>query len=213
MKNLPSVEAKNLPDLVWQYARTVLSFSLILSCAFGVTVGVLTLESGWVSPDLSFKAITVFLFGKLPSCLVGFFLLLRLTFVAQLQTQEQASFEAQMLHPVRHIVASAWVGVLGWEICLLGGAIGLVGGLLLVDPSEIHAIWAYLCAEYDLTIALRALLRTVLQAVVLSWLLYVESVVMLYWQSDRETRMTQFIFLGLVILMTIEVMDTVLFMN
>jgi hypothetical protein len=49
--------------------------------------------------------------------------------------------------------------------------------------------------------------------VALSWLLYFESVVMAYWQSDKETRMTQFIFLGLLTLISIEVLDTVLFLN
>jgi hypothetical protein len=203
----------SLSDLLWQYARTVLSFSFFLSFASGVGVGAFMIESGWVTPDLSFKAITVFLLGKLPSCLVAFFLLLRLTFVAKFQTQAHASLDAQISHPLRHIAASVWVGVVGWELSIIGGALGLFSGLLLVDPNEIHPTWAYLCAEYDLMMALRGILRTVLQAVVLSWLLYLESIVMLYWESDKETRMTQFIFLGLITLIAIEVVDTVLFIN
>jgi hypothetical protein len=176
-------------------------------------VGTLMIDRGIVSPDLSVKAITLFLLGKLPSCLVAFFLLLRLTFVARFQIQEHQSLEVQMRHPVQHIAASVWVAVLGWELSMLAACLGLVGGLLLVDPSEIHAIWSYLSVEYDLTIALRGLVRVVLHAIALSWLLYLESIVMAYWQSDKETRMTQFIFLGLVALISIEVFDTVIFLN
>lgn len=171
------------------------------------------IDKGFVSPDVSFKAISYFLLGKLPSCLVAFFLLLRLTFVAQLQSQENQSLEAQMLHPVRHIAASIWAAILGWELAMLGAALGLACGLLMIDPAEIHAIWAYLSTEYDMTIAFRGLLRTVLHATALSWLLYVESIVMSYWHSDRETRMTQFIFLGLMTLISIEIFDTVMFLN
>lgn len=166
-----------------------------------------------MSPDLSVKAITLFLLGKLPSCLVAFFLLLRLTFVARFQTQEHQSLEVQMRHPTQHIAASIWVGILGWELSMLAACLGLAGGLLIVDPSEIHVIWAYLSVEYDLSIALRGLARVVLHAIALSWLLYLESIVMAYWQSDKETRMTQFIFLGLVAVISIEVFDTVMFLN
>ena len=163
------------------------------------------IDRGFVSPELSFKAITYFLLGKLPSCLVAFFLLLRLTFVARM--------DGQMFSPVRHIAASVWVGLLGWELAMLGSMLGLLCGLLVVDPEEIHAIWAYLSVEYDMTLALRSFVRTVFHAVALSWLLYFESVVMAFWQSDKETRMTQFIFLGLLTLISIEVLDTVLFLN
>jgi hypothetical protein len=194
-----------LSALVWQYARTVLSFGFTLSFVIGATIGALMIDWGFVSPELSFKAITYFLLGKLPSCLVAFFLLLRLTFVARM--------DGQMFSPVRHIAASMWVGLLGWELAMLGSMLGLLCGLLVVDPEEIHAIWAYLSVEYDMTLALRSLVRTVLHAVALSWLLYFESVVMAYWQSDKETRMTQFIFLGLLTLISIEVLDTVLFLN
>ena len=171
------------------------------------------IESGLATPDLSFKAITFFLLGKLPSCLVGFFLLLRLTFVASFRNQEHQSLEMQMLHPIRHISASVWVGVLGWELAMLGSLLGLFCGLIFVEPSEIHAIWAYLSVDYDMTLAVRGLVRTVLHAIALSWLLYLESVVMTYWKSDKETRMTQFIFLGLIALISIEIFDTVMFLN
>lgn len=171
------------------------------------------IDKGFVSPDLSFQAISYVLLGKLPSCLVAFFLLLRLTFVAQFRTQEHQSFEAQMLHPARHMAASVWAALLGWELSMLGAGVGLMCGLLMVDPSEMHAIWAYLSSEYDLTIASRGLLRTILHAMALSWLLHVESIVMAYWQSDKETRMTQFIFLGLLALISVEIVDTVLFLN
>ncbi len=163
------------------------------------------IDMGFISPDLSFKVITHFLLGKLPSCLVAFFFLLRLTFVARM--------DGQMHSPVQHILASVWVGILGWELAMLGSMLGLLSGLLLVDPEEMHAIMAYLSLEYDLTIALRGLVRIVLHAVALSWLLYFESVVMTYWQSDKQTRMTQFIFLGLLTLISIEVLDTVWFLN
>ena len=96
---------------------------------------------------------------------------------------------------------------------MLGSILGLLCCLIFVDPEEIHAIWAYLSVEYDLSLALRGLVRTVLHAVALSWLLYFESFVMAYWRSDKETRMTQFIFLGLLTLISIEVLDTVLFLN
>jgi hypothetical protein len=118
-----------------------------------------------------------------------------------------------MRHPIQHIAASIWVGILGWELSMLAACLGLAGGLLIVDPSEIHVIWAYLSVEYDLSIALRGLARVVLHAIALSWLLYLESIVMAYWQSDKETRMTQFIFLGLVAVISIEVFDTVMFLN
>jgi hypothetical protein len=170
-------------------------------------------DRGFLSPDLSFKAITFFLLGKLPSCLVAFFLLLRLTFVASFKTQEHESLEARMFAPIRHIAASVWVGVLGWQLCMVGGVLGLVAGLLLIDPAEIYPVWAYLSLEYDMTIALRGLLRTLVHATALSWLLYLESVAMAYWQSDKETRMTQFIFLGLITLISIEVFDTFMFLN
>lgn len=199
--------------MVWQYAKTVLSFSFTLSFALGLAVGALTIDSGLATPDLSFKVITFFLLGKLPSCLVGFFLLLRLTFVASFRTQEHQSLEMQMLHPIRHISASVWVGVLGWELAMLGSLLGLFCGLFFVEPSEIHAIWAYLSVDYDMALALRGLVRTVLHAIALSWLLYLESVVMMYWKSDKETRMTQFIFLGLIALISIEIFDTVMFLN
>jgi len=64
-----------------------------------------------------------------------------------------------------------------------------------------------------MTLAVRGLVRTVLHAIALSWLLYLESVVMTYWKSDKETRMTQFIFLGLIALISIEIFDTVMFLN
>jgi hypothetical protein len=210
---LPQPQSDSLSALVWQYARTVLSFSFTLSFVFGVLVGALMIDRGLMSPDLSVKAITLFLLGKLPSCLVAFFLLLRLTFVARFQTQEHQSLEVQMRHPTQHIAASIWVGILGWELSMLAACLGLAGGLLIVDPSEIHVIWAYLSVEYDLSIALRGLARVVLHAIALSWLLYLESIVMAYWQSDKETRMTQFIFLGLVAVISIEVFDTVMFLN
>jgi hypothetical protein len=88
-----------------------------------------------------------------------------------------------------------------------------VFGLVVADPSEVHAVWAMLSLEYDLSIALRGFVRTVLQATVLSWLVYLESVLMAYWQTDKETRMTQFIFVGLMTIMAIEIFDTVLFLN
>ena len=168
-------------------------------------------DRGFVSPDLSFKAITFFLLGKLPSCLVAFFLLLRLTFVASFDHEEDQSLEVQMLHPVRHIIASVWVAILSWELSMIGACLGLIAGLLIFDPAQVHDIWAYLSVEYDMTIALRSIVRTVLQAVAMSWLLYLESVIMIYWRSDKETRMTQFIFLGLITLIAIEVFDTILF--
>jgi len=171
------------------------------------------IDRGFLTPDLSFKAITFFLLGKLPSCLVAFFLLLRLTFVARFQVLENASLETQMSHPIRHILASLWVGILGWELAMIGSSLGLVTGVVVVDPAEIHAIWTFLSVDYDMTIALRGLVRAVLHGLTLSWLLYLESVVMAEWQSDKEARMTQFIFLGLITLISIEVFDTVLFLN
>lgn len=171
------------------------------------------IDRGYLTPDLSFKAITFFLLGKLPSCLVAFFLLLRLTFVARFQVLEHASLETQMSHPTRHILASLWVGILGWELAMIGSSLGLACGVVVVDPAEIHAVWAFLSVDYDMTIALRGLVRAVLHALTLSWLLYLESVVMADWQTDKEARMTQFIFLGLITLISIEVFDTVLFMN
>lgn len=191
----------------------MLSFCLILSLALGATVGAVMIDRGFVPPELSFKVISYFLLGKWPSCVVAFFLLLRLTFVASFKAQAQQSLEAQMLHPIRHIAASVWVGVLGWQLAMLAGLLGLVCGLVVVDPSEVHAVWAMLSLEYDLSIALRGLVRTVLQATALSWLLYLESVLMTYWQTDKETRMTQFIFIGLMAIIAIEVVDTVLFLN
>jgi hypothetical protein len=170
-------------------------------------------DRGFLSPDLSFKTITFFLLGKLPSCLVAFFLLLRLTFVTSFKAQEHESIESRMFGPVRHIAASVWVGLLGWQLSMVGGVLGLVGSLLLIDPAEIHTVWTYLSLEYDMAIALRGLLRTLVHATALSWLLYFESVAMAYWQSDKETRMTQFIFLGLIALISIEVIDTFLFLN
>ncbi len=191
----------------------MLSFCLILSLVLGATVGAVMIDRGFVPPELSFKVISYFLLGKWPSCVVAFFLLLRLTFVASFKAQAQQSLEAQMLHPIRHIAASVWVGVLGWQLAMLAGLLGLVCGLVVVDPSEVHAVWAMLSLEYDLSIALRGLVRTVLQATALSWLLYLESVLMTYWQTDKETRMTQFIFIGLMAIIAIEVVDTVLFLN
>lgn len=171
------------------------------------------IDRGFVPPELSFKVISYFLLGKWPSCVVAFFLLLRLTFVASFKAQADQSLEAKMLHPIRHIAASVWVGVLGWQLSMLAALLGLMCGLMLVDPSEVHAMWALLSLEYDLSIALRGLVRTVLQATALSWLLYLESVLMTYWQTDKETRMTQFIFIGLMTVMAIEIFDTVLFLN
>jgi hypothetical protein len=211
LKILQNSKPDSLSALVWQYARTVFSFSLSLSFAFGVLVAAMMVDRGFVSPDLSFKAITFFLLGKLPSCLVAFFLLLRLTFVASFDHEEDQSLEVQMLHPVRHIIASVWVAILGWELSMIGACLGLIAGLLIFDPAQVHDIWAYLSVEYDMTIALRSIVRTVLQAVAMSWLLYLESVIMIYWRSDKETRMTQFIFLGLITLIAIEVFDTILF--
>lgn len=196
--------------MVRQYAKAVLSFCLILSFVLGVTVGALMIDRGFVPPELSFKVISYFLLGKWPSCVVAFFLLLRLTFVASFKAQAHESLEAQMLHPIRHIAASVWVGVLGWQLSMLAALLGLMCGLMLVDPSEVHAMWALLSLEYDLSIALRGLVRAVLHATALSWLLYLESVLMTYWQSDKETRMTQFIFLGLITIIAIEIFDTVL---
>lgn len=201
--------------LVWQYARTVLSFALMLSLVLGVVVGALTVEWASVNPDWAFKVISYFLFGKLPSCLVAFFLLLRLTFVARFQStvSKPSGLEEQLGHPLRHIAASLWVALMGWELSVVGGYLGLALGLAAVDPSEIHAVWVYLSLDYDMTLALRSMSRTLLHAVTLSWLLYVESVVMTYWHSDRKSRMTQFIFLGLLAVIAIEVFDTVMFMN
>lgn len=179
----------------------------------GVTLGAVMIDRGFVTPELSFKAISYFLLGKWPSCVVAFFLLLRLTFVASFKAQTNQSLEAQMLHPIRHVAASVWVGILGWQLSMLAALLGLVCGLMVVDPSEVHAIWAMLSLEYDLSIALRGLVRTVVQATALSWLLYLESVLMTYWQSDKETRMTQFIFVGLMTIIAIEIFDTVLFLN
>ena len=118
-----------------------------------------------------------------------------------------------MSHPIRHILASLWVGILGWELAMIGSSLGLVTGVVVVDPAEIHAIWTFLSVDYDMTIALRGLVRAMLHGLTLSWLLYLESVVMADWQSDKEARMTQFIFLGLITLISIEVFDTVLFLN
>ena len=170
-------------------------------------------EKGFVSPDVSFKLITYFLLGKLPSCLVAFFLMLRLTFVARFQVIGDDSLGKQMLQPFKHVLASIWVGVLGWELSMIGAVLGVMMALLLIDPVEVHAIWAYLSVEYDTLIALRGLLRTTMHALALSSLLYFESIVMTYWHSDKETRMTQFIFLGLIAVISIEVLDTVIFLS
>lgn len=170
-------------------------------------------DRGFVSPDLSFKVITYFLLGKLPSCLVAFFLLLRLTFIHRFQAVGDNSLGEQMFHPFKHVLASIWVGVLGWELSMVGAVFGVMMALLLIDPAEVHAIWAYLSVEYDTLIAVRGLLRTAVHAAALSTLLYFESIVMEYWQSDKETRMTQFIFLGLIAVISIEVLDTVMFLN
>ena len=199
--------------MVNQYAKAVLSFCLILSLLLGATVGVVMIDRAFVPPEMSFKVISYFLLGKWPSCVVAFFLLLRLTFVASFKAHAHENLEAQMLHPIRHIAASVWVGVLGWQLAMLAGLLGLVFGLVVADPSEVHAVWAMLSLEYDLSIALRGFVRTVLQATVLSWLVYLESVLMAYWQTDKETRMTQFIFVGLMTIMAIEIFDTVLFLN
>lgn len=215
MLKLPTDLHNIFPLLVWQYARAVLSFAVTLSLVLGAAVGALMVDWASVNPDWSFKAITYFLLGKLPSCLVAFFLLLRLTFVARFQTQMQTqeSLEDQLRHPLRHMAASVWVAVMGWELAMAGGLLGLLVGLLAVDAAEVHLVWAYLSLDYDMTVAVRGLLRTVCHAAVLSWLLYLESVVMSYWQSDKEMRMTQFIFLGLLALVAIEVLDTVMFLN
>ena len=151
--------------------------------------------------------------GKFPSLVTFFCITLRLTFI---QADEvRPSGEAPPNTPTQSgyadIIGSVWVAAVAWGLSLAATLVGYRIGLEANSLGDASYLFHAVLLEAELTGLGRGLLRTMVIASVLGWLFHAHQRIGVDLRMRPSTQMTGFLIIAAVIVVSAELIDSILF--
>ena len=151
--------------------------------------------------------------GKFPSLVSFFCITLRLTFVQA--DEERHSGDTPSNTPTQSgyadIMGSVWVAAVAWGLSLAATLIGYRIGLEANSLGDAGYLFHAVLLEAELTGLGRGLVRTMVIASVLGWLFHAHQRISLNLRMRPSTRMTGFLIIAAVIVLSAELIDSILF--
>jgi len=151
--------------------------------------------------------------GKFPSLVTFFCITLRLTFI---QADEvRPGGEAPPNTPTQtgyaDIIGSVWVAAVAWGLSLAATLVGYRIGLEANSLGDAGYLFHAVLLEAELTGLGRGLVRTMVIASVLGWLFHAHQRIGVDLRMRPSTQMTGFLIIAAVIVVSAELIDSILF--
>lgn len=195
-----------------RYTRGTLALSFATSLAMGFVVGLFLLRAPGVRAEWVAPVFSTVLMGKWPVLVACGFLLMRMSVLAPRSDQPDAwGRVSSARHALAYAGGSCWVAALAWALALLAMVAGFAAGLELAHPERVDDMQDALLSSLRGDELLRGWLRAMLLGLALGWLVEAESRLDHPWQDDTGTRSMQLIVIGLLLIVTVEVLDAWLF--
>ncbi len=151
--------------------------------------------------------------GKFPSLVTFFCITLRLTFIQadELRHERGAEPNAPTQSGFRDILGSVWVAAIAWSLSLTATVVGYRIGLEANSLGDAGHLFHAVLLEAELTGLGRGLVRTMLIASVLGWLFHAHQKIGIDLRIRPSTKMTGFLIIAAVIVVSAELIDSILF--
>jgi hypothetical protein len=151
--------------------------------------------------------------GKFPSLVTFFCITLRLTFIQadEVRHDRHAHTNVSTQPGYADILGSVWVASVAWSLSLIATVVGYRIGLEANSLGDASHLFRAVLLEAELTGLGRGLARTMLVASVLAWLFHAHQRIGVDLRMRPSTQMTGFLIIAAVIVVSAELIDSILF--